>query len=391
MVTATLAPATAVKESRMELEATLVPGKVAVATITPERLKALAFISSYSTEDPQSTSPQKHGYQREPMEERFPGIGRYYARNDNRYRIPALIISVRLYTAKERTRFITLFNKGNVSQMHREFGKSFFSIVDGQHRAGGLFWAWKNFEDFNAFIPLTLYFGLTYVEEAALFDDINTSQRKLPKALIEATKVHTEAGEKNHAQTLREISMALAEDRDSVWKGKVNMTGAKSSLPTSYETLRRSTGSMFPVRLLTRVEARGLNPERVAKKYWELVSKACAPAWSDTPEFGEENGETVEIPVKYRLKDTVGVSAVSKLAEDIISTALDKADTNEGFWDVMSEYVSKLGAVDWRKSRNNPWTATSAGFGGQGHMHQLLYELVYADQLPGDEIPPDER
>lgn len=384
-------PAVETRASRMEIEATLVPGKVAVATLTPDKLKALAFISTYSTDDPQSTSPQKHGYQREPMAERFPGIARYYAKNDNRNRIPALIISVRVYDAKGRTRFNTLFNKGEISKIHREFGKAAFSIVDGQHRMGGLYYAWEKWGDFNAFIPVTLYYGMTYAEEAALFDDINTSQRKLPKALIEVTKVHIEAGEKNHAQTLREIAMGLAEDRDSVWRGLVNMTGAKSKLPISFEGLRRSIGAMMKEKILKRLEGRGLNAERVAKVYWEMVSKACAPAWAERPQWVEVNGETQEMDVKYRLKELVGVSAVSLLGADIVSTSLDKSANNEDFWAIMSEYVSKLGAVDWVKSRNNPWTATSAGFGGQGHLYSLLYELVYDDKLPGDEIPPDER
>jgi DGQHR domain-containing protein len=386
---ATVQTTAAAKVSKMEIEATLIPGKVAVATITPDKLKALAFISSYSTEDQQSTSPQKHGYQREPMEERFPGIGRYYNRNDNRNRIPALIISVRVYDAKGRTRFNTLFNQGAIAKIHREFGKSVFSIVDGQHRMGGLYWAWKNYEDFNAFIPLTLYYGMTYTEEANLFDDINTSQRKLPKALIEVTKAHTEAGEKSHAQTLREIAMGLAEDRDSVWKGLVNMTGAKSKdkLPVTFEGLRRSTGGMLKERILNRIEARGLNPERVVKVYWEMVSKACAAAWQDRPVYTEDaKGETEEVQVKYRLKELVGVSAVSLLGADIISTSLDKTSNNEDFWGVMSEYVGKLAEVDWIKSRNNPFTATSAGFGGSTHLYSILYALVYEDRLPGDEL-----
>lgn len=393
MATATaIAPtSTDSKVSKMEIEATLIPGKVAIATATPDKLKALAFISTYSTEDPQSTSPQKHGYQREPMEERFPGIGRYYKANDNRSRIPALIVSVRVYDAKGRTRFNTLFNQGAIAKIHREFGKSVFSIVDGQHRMGGLFWAWKNDEDFNAFVPLTLYYGLTYTEEAALFDDINTSQRKLPKALIEVTKAHTEAGEKSHAQTLREIAMALAEDRDSVWKGLVNMTGGKTKdkLPVTFEGLRRSTGGMLKERILNSIEERGLNAERVVKVYWEMVSKACAAAWQERPVYTEEDGETVEVPTKYRLKELVGVSAVSLLGADIVRTALDKSSNNEEFWGVMSEYVGKLSEVDWIKARNNPWTATSAGFGGSTHLYNLLYDLCYSNRTPGDEIPAE--
>ena len=388
-------PAAAAKKSKMEIVANLIPAKVSVAQITPERLKALAFISTYSAQDPQSTSPRKHGYQREPMAERFPGIARYYADNDNRFHIPPLVASVRVYDQKSRTRFNTLFNAGNINKIHQEFGKDVFSIVDGQHRIGGLFHAWDKFEDFNADVPVTMYYGLTYVQEAKLFDDINVNQRKLPKALIEATKFHMDTDGKSHAQTIRRVSMSLAEDGDSVWRDLVNMTGRpKAPEPVSYETLRRATGDMFPTRVLERVEQRGFEPERVAKKFWELVSKACAPAWMDTPRYVEnDEGETVEEPVKYRLKDTVGVAAVSRLGQDIVITALDRTEgmEKEKFWDVMSEMVSKLGVVDWEKRKNNPWTATSAGFGGQRVLYSLIYDAIYLGRLPGEEVPPDER
>lgn len=386
-------PAAPAKKAKMEIAANLIPGKVSIAVMTPERLKALSFISTYSSTDPQSTSPRKHGYQREPMEERYPGIARYYAEGDNRYHIPHLLISVRVYDQKSRTRFNTLFNAGNITKIHQEFGKDVFSVIDGQHRVGGLFLAWSKFEDFNADVPVDLYYGLTYVQEAKLFDDINVNQRKLPKALIEATKVHMDADGESHAQVIRKIAMALAEDNDTVWRDQINMTGRpKAPEPVSYETLRRSTGDMFPSRVLERVEQMGFTPERVAKKYWELVSKACAPAWMETPRLVEnDEGETVEAEVKYRLKDTVGVAAISKLGQNIIGTALDRSETKEQFWDVMGEMVTKLGAVDWEKRKNNPFMATSAGFGGQRQLYEILYDLVYLNKAPGVEVAPDER
>jgi DGQHR domain-containing protein len=327
------------------------------------------------------------------MEERFPGIARYYADNDNRFHIPPLVASVRVYDQKSRTRFNTLFNAGAIEKIHREFGRDAFSIVDGQHRIGGLFYAWNKWEDFNADVPVTMYYGLTYVQEAKLFDDINVNQRKLPKALIEATKVHMDTDGGSHAQTVRLIAMSLAEDGDSVWREQINMTGApKAPEPVSYETLRRSTGDMFPSRVLERLEQRGFTAERVAKKYWELVSKACTPAWLEAPRFVEnDEGEQVEEAVKYRLKDTVGVSSVSRLGQDIVITALDRTEKMDEFWDVMAEMVAKLGAVDWEKRKNNPYMATSAGFGGQRQLYSILYDLVYLNRLPGEEVAPDER
>jgi len=374
------------REARIEEDEDAIdlPILSALATLTPDRLKEIAFISTYGSKDPQSTSPRQHGYQREPMEERFPSIGRYYAKGGAAHLIPALIVSARVYNEKDQKRFIELFNKGDIATIHRDFTKSAFSIIDGQHRAGGLYWAWNNIEDFNAQVPVMMFFGLHYEEEAMLFDDINTNQRKLPKALIEATKVHMEHGTSGHAQAIREIAFSLAEDGDSPWRGYINMTGQRSKLPVSYEGLRRATATMFPEQLMDRLKLRGHRPDEMAKKYWAAVSKACAPAWNEVPRNVEqEDGTVTEEAVKYRLKDLAGVAAVARLGKDIFSTALDRTKTDEDFWDEVTDMVSKLGVVDWEKRGDNPWQAFGAGFAGAKGLYDVLYNLVYNDKAPG--------
>ena len=380
------------KASKMSLSPFGSDGRVAIACMTPDKLKQLAFISTYSSKDPQSSSPRQHGYQRDPMESRFPPIGRYYAKGDNRHRIPSLIASARVYTPQDQERFIELFEMHDVEQIHKEFGKSVFSIVDGQHRMGGLYWAWENLDDFNAEIPVNIYFGLNYAEEALFFDTINTLQRKLPKALIEATRVHMDSGDTSHAQFLREVAESLAQDGDSVWQGLINMTGARNpALPVSFEGLRRATASLMSERLVSRLRGRKLEPEDVAKKYWMHVSRSCAQAWENAPrQMVNEEGETVEIPTKYRIKDLVGVAALSKLGGDVIATSLDISRTDQEFWDSVVNLVTKLGAVDWEKRKENPWMNTSAGFAGQGPLYDMLYRLVYLDKAPGVEVPMDE-
>ena len=377
------------KASLMALSSFGTLSKVAVAAITPEKLKALAFISTYSSKDPQSSSPRQRGYQRDPMESRFPAIGRYYAKGENRYRIPSLTASVRVYTPKDQERFIEMFNDHDIAGIHKEFGRSVFSIVDGQHRMGGLYWAWENDTEFNAEIPVMVYFGLNYAEEALFFDTINTMQRKLPKALIEATKVHMEADDTSHAQFIRVISEGLAEDGDSVWQNQVNMTGARDAkLPVSYEGLRRATSYLLPERLVSRLRVRDMDPETSAKRFWLEVSKACEKAWEGQPrEEVNEEGETVEVPAKYRIKDLVGVAALSKLGGDILATALDLSKNDTEFWDAVVDLVSKLGAVDWEKRRGNPWMNTSAGFAGQVPLYEMLYRLVYMNEAPGVAVP----
>lgn len=380
------------KERRMAIQTQFVPGKAALATLTPDALKALAFVSTYNTVDEQSSSPRQHGYQRDPLAARFPAIGRYFAQAEgdgihtHAHLITPIIASVRVYSEKERTRFNFLFDRGEINKIHEEFGKSVFSIVDGQHRMGGLFWAWEREADFNPDVPVMLYYGLRYADEATLFDDINTNQRKLPKALIEATKVHMESGEPSHQQTIREVAFALAQDGDSPWHGMVNMTGARDpGSPVTYEGLRRATGNMLHEKLIARLINRDLDLDKIAKKYWELVSRTCAPAWQDRPRLVVpiEGGDPVEEPVKYRLKDLAGVASVSRLGADILGTSLDQSRTEEEFWSAVAAQVSKLGQIDWEKREGNPWTSAGAGFAGMTGLYKMLYELVYLDKAPG--------
>lgn len=382
------------KERRMSVQTEFVPGKSALATLTPDALKALAFVSTYNTVDEQSSSPRQHGYQRDPMSARFPAIGRYFAQEEGEkgngkhthaHLITPIIASVRVYSDEERERFNELFNAGDIHTIHEEFGNSVFSIVDGQHRMGGLFWAWEREPNFNPDVPVMMYYGLRYGDEATLFDDINTNQRKLPKALIEATKVHMEAGEPSHQQTIREVAFALAQDGDSPWHGKVNMTGARDpEKPVTYEGLRRATGNMLHEKLIGRLNNRGLVLDKVAKRYWELVSRACAPAWQERPRVvKDENDETTEEAVKYRLKDLAGVASVSRLGADILGSALDQSRTDEEFWSSVASNVSKLGVIDWEKRPGNPWTSAGAGFAGMTGLYAMLYDLVYLDKAPG--------
>lgn len=383
--------ATVKKERRMAIQAEFVPGKAALATVTADALKELAFVSTYNTVDEQSSSPRQHGYQRDPMSARFPAIGRYFAQAEgdgvhtHAHLITPIVASVRVYSDKEREEFVKLFNAGDITGIHEKFGKSVVSIVDGQHRSGGLFWAWEREEAFNPDVPVMLYFGLRYADEATLFDDINTNQRKLPKALIEATKVHMEAGEPSHQQTIREVAFALAQDGDSPWHGMVNMTGARDpEKPVTYEGLRRATGNMLQEKLIARLERQGLVLDKVAKKYWELVSRACAPAWQERPRLVKgDNGENEEQTVKYRLKDLAGVASVSRLGADILGTALDQSRTDEEFWSAVASMVSKLGVIDWEKRPGNPWTSAGAGFAGMTGLYAMLYDLVYLDKSPG--------
>jgi DGQHR domain-containing protein len=363
----------------------VVPNRVAFATVTPETMKHILFVSTVDVADPDSEAPRKHGYQRAPMESRFPGIARYFRENEHMYLITPIIVSVRLTEDEDIEEFTRLFNEGDFAEIHHRWHKAVVSIVDGQHRFRGLVKAHDEDPEFNPIVPVMLYFDLDYLTEAALFDTINTTQRKLPRALIELTKGDiTEKGVQSHAQRVREIAFAIARDKDSVWFGGINMTGARDpERRITYEGLRRSTANMFPAELVSRLAARGETPEEWAKAFWRSASEGCDAAWKERPVAvrNEQTGEVEERPVEYRLKDLVGVASLARLAKDIITSAIEHANARD--W--MVNEVSKLSEVDWEKREDNPWMRSQAGFAGQKELYTMLHDLVYLGRRPGEE------
>jgi DGQHR domain-containing protein len=351
----------------------------------PAAMQRLFFVSSYEKSDPDSPAPRGHGYQREPMKERIPRIAEYFLRDEHEFLITPLIVSVRLEDLRDIEEFVRLFNDGDAGAIHRHWHKATVSIVDGQHRFLGLVEAHRRNPEFDPWVPVMLYFDLEYMSEAELFDTINTTARKLPKALIEVTKGDiTDTGSDTWAQQVRTVTFGLARDDDSVWYGKVNMTGARDpDRKVTYEGLRRSTANMLPAELMARLSKVGLDPEEVAKRYWALVADACKPAWDEVmpPEYeafdDEVDPETGESTPKvkfpgYRLGELVGVASVARLGRDILTSALEHKDFDHR----MGELVEKLSEVDWLKSPTNPWMRSQGGVAGQKELYGVLHHPV---------------
>lgn len=358
----------------------VIPGQLAFAELTPPTMEKLLFISSFDQSDPDSPAPQHHGYQREPMWSRIPGIAKYFLVEDHRTLLTPLLVSVRLHDPVDLALFRDMLSAGDIEGIHRTFHRAVCSLVDGQHRFLGLVKAHNTDPTFNPLVPVMLYFGLDYEQEAELFDIINVTQRKLPKALIETTKGDiTKLGDKDYPQSIRVIAFALARDEDSVWYDEVNMTGASDrTRRVTYEGLRRSTENMFSQELLSRLRKRGMSATDVAKSYWSMVAEACSTAWNNMPSGFDENGDPIS--VEYRIKELVGVASLARLGKDIIHSALEASSVE----DRMAELTSALGEVDWEKREGNPWMASQAGFAGQKDLYTMLYELVYNGHKPGE-------
>ena len=361
------------------------------AALTPPKAHELFFVSTYDSKDPLSNAFDHHGYQRPPSANRYAEIGRYYSEDGNSYKIPPIIISVRLSDPEEIKRFLKLLDAGDIDGIKAAFGEHVASVVDGQHRLGGLVDAWKKNPEFLPQVPFSLYFGLSFIEEATMFNTINATQRKLPKALIETTKGDiTDQADTGYNQQIRRLTFSLCRDDDSVWGPvdgieQINMTGVRDpNRPVTYEGLRRSTSNMFPAHLLNRLAALDENlPLKYAKRYWGAVAEASAEAWKGIPSkrtvIDPETGlETVE-KIKYRIKDLVGVASLAKLGKDVITSHIESGKPRR-----LEELVERLAEVDWEKSPSNPWMRSQAGFAGQKELYTMLYELVYNEAAPDD-------
>jgi DGQHR domain-containing protein len=367
------------------------PLREAIVAIKVKNLAHL-FVSTYDTQDPDSPAPNKHGYQRNPDDKRFKQIGAYFA--ENPHLVPPILVSVRLKTNSDISKASELIASENFKELKSTFGSHIASVIDGQHRIGGMLHVAKNDKDFAEYlVPIALFFGLGYEQEAEVFNTINSSQRKLPKALIEVTKGDiSERGEVSHAQLVRKIAFGVARDKDSAWFDQINMTGGRSpGQKVTYEGLRRSVANMFPANLLSRVKQAGLNPlEDVAKPFWKYIEELFPDAWNGTTRTvrDADTGELREEIVQYRLKELVGVASLSRLGQDIVSSSVEACqEYGVDFKLAMKKKMSRLAHVDWEKTDSNPWMASQAGFAGQSKLYGDLHRLVYEGVDPkGNEV-----
>lgn len=367
------------------------PLREAVVAIKVGNLGQL-FVSTYDTQDPDSPAPNKHGYQRNPDDKRYKQIGQYFS--ENPYLVPPILVSVRLNTDSDIRAAAELLATNNLKELNRRFGRQVASVIDGQHRVGGMLHAAKTDKDFAEFlVPVALFFGLSFEEEAEVFNTINSSQRKLPKALIEVTRGDiSQRDDLSHSQMVRKIAFGVARDKDSVWFDQINMTGGRApGQKVTYEGLRRSIANMFPVNLLSRMRQAGLDPlDDAAKPFWKKISELFPDAWQGTSRTitDPDTRETREEVVQYRLKELVGVASLSRLGQDIISSSVE-AYTEYGidFGKAMTKKMSRLAHVAWEKTESNPWMASQAGFAGQAKLYGDLHRLVYEGVDPsGNEV-----
>ena len=230
--------------------------------------------------------------------------------------------------------------------------------VDCQHRLGSMR---------DSDIPLTFqcFLGLSPREEMAIFSIINGKAKGLSSSLLDYHTTKLVPGLETIQLDLY-IAKTLHDDTASVWHGKVKLGGAATQGNQRRISLR---GLQTATKLLLQRCPLGSAPElspiekyQVVRAFWTAVAHVWTGAW--------------EKPRTHLLCKGVGVSALSLLAGDIITSALSRQQRPDA--QAFIEYLRPLVTLDWSTS------GTFKGLGGRhgaSEAHQLLTSRLFAPGL----------
>jgi len=338
---------------------------------------------------------RRRGYQRPPEPPRIRKIAQHYASEDLLGFTTPLIAAVR--KGLDHEQLVEILEQGLDGNL--EFNNNLngaLAVIDWQHRLEGAIGALGQDPPKDPVVLILCVHDLDYEEETQLFDVINTTPKRLPKALTEWNKHGiTQSGAKDQNQLIRQLVVSLAVDKDPVWEGKINLTGTgrKPGKPVTLEGIRRSTENMFRSGTLryTYSDAQLM----MAKNFWRVVSEVFPEAWTEEQRKTQlddgswaNTGDTVTVggkkrklpAVQYRLKDLVGVASLSKIGGEILAEAQGNADP-DGY---VRQQVEKLSDVNWVKSPDNKWAGGQAGFAGQKGLYEALAFLRANGVAPWD-------
>ena len=149
-----------------------------------------------------------------------------------------------------------------------------FLVVDGQHRI----WA-QNFSEFEAMYACVVHFGLTEVEMARLFLEINDNQKRVPSSLRWDLVRLVRPNDDPYAIAAAEMVYSLATDKNSPLFQRIDLTGEQGekdlkqgSLAPEFKTLLNNK----------KVGIRQLNFEdayELILRYLDALRAADADGW----------------------------------------------------------------------------------------------------------------
>src|SRR6266852_5908278 len=137
-------------------------------------------------------------------------------------------------------------NKSEFEQLNGKLtvpGKSRFLVVDGQHRL----WA-QRFSDYEAQYACLIHMGLTEIEMAKLFLEINDNQKRVPSSLRWDLVRLVRPEDDPHGITATELILELATDKASPLFQRIDLTGEQSELSIKQGSLAPEIKSLVSSR-----------------------------------------------------------------------------------------------------------------------------------------------
>jgi DGQHR domain-containing protein len=235
--------------------------------MTPESLNGATDRRSLAQIRPAAAPQQfqRRGYQRPPEQPRVARIGRYCKEEDPLGFTTPIIVAVR--KGFDSSLVVALIKRalaGNAEAVTTL--DHTLAIIDGQHRFEGVL---SEAAELDLDVVLLLIHGLEYVEETEEFNVINTTPKRLPKALAEWSRFGiTEDTSASWEREIRKIAVQLATDAESPWFARINLTGTgrEPGRPVTLEGMRRSSDN--------KLRAGGLRHLTYDRRY-EMVCTQC--------------------------------------------------------------------------------------------------------------------
>lgn len=323
-----------------------------LGVLPSDRLEELTQVLSYE---------EKEGYQRPPNPARFRRYAEYLA-TEVGYVTP-IILNGRGQWQFEPS---TPAKPDGRSRTGKLVAKGPASVVDGQHRRGGLIEHTATTGEIVP-VPFLAYEDLTLnPTEIDLFNIVNDTMQRLPRSLVRYDAVKTYAADRAtrqqrniHENTV--ISMNLERDSDSPFYASISISGVRDpNKPVSLEGMRRSLSGLFDGSHFAQlpVEER----TRLVKSFWNAIKSLFPVEWQDQDR-------------EYKLRDLVSVASLTKVAAGVLSEAYD-IDAKKLDVATMTGRLERLRDFDWHKE-GSVFQGLS-GMGGRATLVELLNGYLYA-------------
>ncbi|UOF90457.1 DGQHR domain-containing protein [Fodinisporobacter ferrooxydans] len=223
------------------------------------------------------------------------------------------------------------------------------SVIDGQHRLGGLELHFKE-TSVTLNVPFVAFHMLDLNEEMELFDTINSKAEGLKKALL----TYLEASKNEMSQ----LAVDLATHQDSPFYGYVSLTGIRSKqMQTNLDTLQRAMVAIFDKGKISSLTY----DEKLlsAKSFFRSIAKVWKNEWNDYK--------------NYKLRHVLGLFALSYVAKDVLNDCFnyDTRKLDEG---AVYELIWNMKDFDWSKQGS---LQTISGYAGSNYIAKDLLEKAY--------------